>query len=77
MRELAKDSPERLAAFEKALGDVVVYENATPYLWSSVALKEHSGLSTYIMRGEDDPNCQLLEGLDWSRIEIFPLPDNN
>lgn len=61
-------TPELLAEFEAALADVVVYEDATDYLWGRLALTEHSGLSTFIMKIADDT---LSEKYNYDQLEWF------
>ncbi|MDE6134168.1 MAG: hypothetical protein K2F79_01170, partial [Muribaculaceae bacterium] len=56
---------ELYADFEAALADVVVYSAATPFLWNAVAVKEHCGLSTFIMRDSDDAFHKNYNTLGW------------
>ena len=65
IRELAKDNPSLLNEFNNALSDVVVYEDATPWLWNTVALKHHSGLSTYILPSYESSSQRGYDSLDW------------
>lgn len=54
-----------LDEFESALADVVVYEDATAYLWGRLPLNEHSGLSTFIMKNDGDMSKKNYSQLDW------------
>ncbi len=61
-----------LAAYEradKAIDDVVLYQNATPYLWQGasdqVTIKSHCGLSTYILPNASDSTYNNYNQLDW------------
>lgn len=56
---------ELLEEFESALADVVVYEDATEYLWGRLPLNEHSGLSTFIMKNDGDLSKKNYSQLDW------------
>lgn len=64
-REKFESSLPAFRAFESALADVVLYENATPWLWNQVPLTEHCGLSTYIMRSADDAQHKAYASLSW------------
>lgn len=65
VRHLAADHPTLVAAFDAALASTVVYEDATPYLWSSVALSDHCGLSTYILPTYADASDRGYSELEW------------
>lgn len=58
-------SDELQAEFEEAMADVVVFEDATEMLWGQLALNEHSGLSTFIMKNDDDMSVKNYSQLDW------------
>ena len=47
------------------MADVVVFEDATEMLWGQLALNEHSGLSTFIMKNDDDMSVKNYSQLDW------------
>lgn len=64
-------------AFESALADVVVYEDATPWLWNQVPLTEHCGLSTYIMRSADDAEHKAYSTLSWYADVVSNLTFSN
>lgn len=53
---LAGDNPTLAEAFNAAMDEAVQYKAATPYLWNSVALLNHSGLSTLIIQDASDSN---------------------
>lgn len=56
---------ERRREFEAALADVVVLELATDRIWNTLAIREHSGLSTFIMNSDDDMNSKNYYRLSW------------
>lgn len=73
LRELCLDGEDErfeggtkaFETFETAMAEVVLYENATPWLWNQVPLTEHCGLSTYIMRTADDAAHKAYSTLSW------------
>lgn len=65
MRHLGSGHPTLLNNFETALRSAVVYEDATPFLWSAVALTDHSGLSTYILPSYADATDRGYSTLQW------------
>lgn len=48
-----------------ALNDAVAYHNATPYLWSSIQIKAHCGLSTYILLSPENYTTYGYDTLQW------------
>lgn len=56
---------EKRREFEAALGDVVALELATDRIWNTLAIREHSGLSTFIMNSDDDMNSKNYCRLSW------------
>lgn len=56
---------EQFEAFDEALSDVVVFEDATARIWGTLDINNHSGLSTYIMTGTESPNKFNYNQLDW------------
>ncbi len=65
VRHLGAGHPALVAAFDAALSSTVVYEAATPYLWSSIALSDHCGLSTYILPTYADAADRGYSSLEW------------
>lgn len=65
MRYLSAGYPDLLAEFNAALEAVVIYEDATPYLWSTIPLAHHSGLSTYILPSYNSAETQGYSNLEW------------
>lgn len=66
VRRLAAGAdPGLLDEFESALSEAVAYEAATPYLWSAVALTDHSGLSTYILPSYSSASDRGYGTLAW------------
>jgi len=55
-----------LQRFDEALGVCVSYAAATPYLWNSIPLSHHCGLSTYILKNtEAAPSTKNYNTLSW------------
>lgn len=65
VRHLGASRPDLVETFDTALADVVVYEAATPYLWSSVPLTHHCGLSTYILPSYAAASERGYSTLEW------------
>ncbi len=65
VRKLGEGSPELTAEFDAALAAAVSYEAATPYLWSTVPLEHHSGLSTYILPSRAQASDRGYNTLAW------------
>ena len=55
MRALAGEEGRLRRNFDSAFSSAVIYETETPFLWNSVSLANHNGLSTLIIESEDDP----------------------
>lgn len=55
MRALAGEEGRLRENFEAAYSSAVIYKNETPFLWNSVSLANHNGLSTLILENGDDP----------------------
>lgn len=53
--------------FEKIFDNVVTYSAATPFLWNSVALDRHNGLSSYILKSDDAISVKNYNTLSWYR----------
>jgi len=51
--------------YTAALDKSVVYANATPYLWNSVPLTYHCGMSTHIVQKEKDTMLKNYSSLSW------------
>lgn len=51
--------------FESVLNDCILYRAATPKLWNSLAINEHCGLSTYILRSPDKVQYRNYDTLSW------------
>lgn len=60
------DDGETLRArWNRALQNVVMYSAATPYLWNSLPLDAHCGLSTYILRNQSYASNFNYNKLEW------------
>lgn len=51
--------------FDRAMSDVVVYQQATDKIWGSLDIKTHSGLSTYILPGAAASTKNGYDRLQW------------
>ena len=51
--------------FDAALAETIVYESTTDRLWNTIDLKEHSGLSTYIIKSDADYTLKNYNQLAW------------
>ena len=58
-------SSQMIAAYEEALQGVVVYKDATPMLYNSLPLTRHSGLSTFIMKSQQESVTKNYNQLQW------------
>lgn len=54
-----------LDSWEKAYDNVVLYHEATPYLWSYISLKDFTGMSTYIARNQSEQTYRGYDTLKW------------
>lgn len=64
IESLSPDS-RLLDAWKKALDDVVIYAQATPWVWSSFPIEKYCGLSTYIMQNSNMSTIQNYNTLSW------------
>lgn len=53
--------------WKKALDDAVVYQAATPWIFNLVRVDHHCGLTTYILRREEDAFNKGYYNLSWYR----------
>ncbi len=56
---------DMLRRFDEALAECVVYAAATPYIWNSVPLLKHCGMSTYILKTTTHPSFKNYDSLSW------------
>ena len=54
-----------LADFNNSLAECVEYAAATPYLWNSVPLTYHCGLSTFILENDSNSTYKNYNTLSW------------
>lgn len=54
-----------LKEYREALADVVLYEDATPYLWSRLPIDSHCGLSTFIFNGPTQTSMKGYNTTSW------------
>lgn len=54
-----------LEAWKEAYGKVVTFYRATPMLWNRISLEKFTGMSTFIMRTENDATYRNYNTLDW------------
>ena len=66
-----------LAEFDSALGKCVLYAAATPYLWNTIPLLDHCGLSTYILRTSTSASTKNYDTLGWYADVASSLKFNN
>ncbi len=50
LEALMPDNDELCDRWNAALSEVVLYADATPYIWNDVAITNHCGLSTFILK---------------------------
>lgn len=65
IRSLATDASQ-LANFNAALDKAVTFKVATPYLWGTLPLVNHSGLSTLIIESPNDP---LIDTFNYRQLQ--------
>lgn len=63
--ERFENAGELHKAFAEAMDKCVLYSAATPYLWNSVPLDHHCGMSTHIMNRESDSTLKKYSTLAW------------
>lgn len=63
--ESLSPDPTLLYTWKKALDDVVIYADATPWVWSSFPIDKYSGLSTFIMQYPTMSEIQNYNTLSW------------
>ncbi|MDE6309086.1 MAG: hypothetical protein K2L81_02720 [Muribaculaceae bacterium] len=56
---------ELLARWHEALNNAVVYHKSTPYLWSTIPLDAHCGLSTFILNTNVSSSTHGYDTLQW------------
>ncbi|MDE5643940.1 MAG: hypothetical protein K2I56_10680 [Muribaculaceae bacterium] len=61
------DDSGMLEEFRSALSAVVLYEDATDYLWSRLPIESHCGLSTFIFTGESQTAMKNYDTTSWYR----------
>ncbi len=64
----------KLEAWKDAFGRAVLYSANTPFLWASVDLGRHHGLSTYIIREEANLGDRNYRSLQWYSDVASALP---
>lgn len=67
IKTLSLNYPSLLKEWEDALNQVVIYKVATPYMWNTLKLEHHSGLSTYILNGPEYSAIKNYYQLQWWR----------
>lgn len=71
---LAGDAVTLFDRWKSAFGSVVLYSANTPYLWNSVDLSRHHGLSTYIIKSAADLDQKGYRQLEWYGDVVTALP---
>ena len=51
--------------YNEALAKAVLYKANTPYMWNSLRLNAHCGLSTFIVNTESDADTKGYKQLKW------------
>ena len=64
-KERFDGAEELFAAYSETLSEAVLYAKATPYLWNSVPLTHHCGLSTNILQSESNASVKNYYTLSW------------
>lgn len=59
------DDSGLLDEFDDALADVVIYAAATDKLWNTLSIREHSGLTTFIIQQASDISRKGYNTLEW------------
>ncbi len=57
--------PTTLTLGNEALAKAVLYKANTPYMWNSLRLNAHCGLSTFIVNTESDADTKGYKQLKW------------
>lgn len=60
-----------------AIDKVVIYKAATPYMWNSLKINHHSGLSTYILDSIESATNKNYHQLQWWQDIAIKLWQNN
>lgn len=76
VERIATDS-EALEAWRKALGECVLYHEATPWMFSIISISRHCGLSTYPVTSVSGLTRFGYDGLEWARQVASHLPLKN
>lgn len=63
-----------LETWKSAFGKTVLYSANTPYLWASVDLSRHHGLSTFIIKSATDLDEKGYKQLSWYEDVVTSLP---
>lgn len=53
------------AEYRAALNEAVIYAAATPYIWNSVPINTHCGLTTYILDSKESAQTKNYYQLEW------------
>lgn len=62
---LSINYPYLNSLWQSSLNKTIPYKAATPYMWNSLKIKHHSGLSTYILNSYDDRTNNEYNNLQW------------
>ncbi len=63
--------------WKAAIDKVVIYKAATPYMWNSLKINHHSGLSTYILDSFESASNKNYHQLQWWQDVAIKLWQNN
>ncbi len=56
---------EQRAAFDAAISETVILQLATEKIWNQLEIREHSGLTTFIMKSDTQSDLNNYGNLDW------------
>ena len=74
--ELIATDQEALEAMKESLNKAVIFAGATPYIFNSLTLFRHCGLSTNIIRSQSDYTARGYNELQWAKEVASTLPSN-
>lgn len=66
--------PELYSRWLGAMDDVMMYREATPYIWNRIAIRHYSGLGCYILEDGDEASYQGYDNSAWWRDVVSRNP---
>lgn len=72
--ERLNPTTEQLERWRAALSDVIIYRNATPYLFMDISIDRYCGLGCYVIRDTREINAFNYNARDWYRDVVSRSP---